>query len=154
MISTELLRRYPQFGPFDADQLRALAIAGERVTVPPDAAIFEAGQRAEALYLLLGGTVELYDVVESQAQPGLRREVFLSEVTAGEMFGVSALCEGGYTLTARAGAPADLVRLDAAGLRALAQSDPRFDARLARLAVQALSQRLRDTRVLLAAARA
>lgn len=155
MISPELLRRYPWFGGIGPEPLKALAMLSERHTVPPGQTIFNAGEPAAALYLLITGSVELYEVIIDRDLPTGRMESFLSDVSPGEVFGVSALIEPYlYMLTARAATELDLVRMDAAGMRALLDTDADLAQHILRQATKTLAIRLRDTRVLLAAARA
>jgi CRP-like cAMP-binding protein len=97
--------------------------------------------------------VDLYLAVESPAPAGSHQEHFIGEISPGEPFGVSALLEpSSYGLTARAAAASRLAWFDAAGLRALAADDPAFASHLFREAARLATQRLRDTRVQLAAA--
>ncbi len=155
MISPELLRRYEWFGGLEAEALASLAMLADRQTLPAGETIFSAGEPAAALYLLITGSVDLYEVIIDRDLPDGRLESFLSDVCPGEVFGVSAIIEPYlYMLTARAATDLDLVRLDAAQLRALLDTDADLAQHILRQATKTLAIRLRDTRVLLAAARA
>jgi CRP-like cAMP-binding protein len=155
MISPEILRRYPWFGPFNDSQIKAMAMLAEAVSAQANETLIETGQPADTLFLLVQGSVDLIHVVEDRDQPGLRREQFLSELSPGEVFGISALIEPHvYTLNARAAEPSELVRLRGDELRAMCQDDLAFAYHLMRQTAQTASSRLRDARVLLAAARA
>jgi len=155
MISPELLRRYDWFGGIEAEALTSLAMLAERQTLPAGETIFDAGAPAAALYLLISGSVDLYEVIIDRALPEGRLESFLSDVSPGEVFGVSAIIEPYiYMLTARAATGLDLVRLDGPALRALLETDAELAQHILRQATKTLAIRLRDTRVLLAAARA
>lgn len=155
MISPEILRHYPWFGGLEPQALQALAMLAERETAPADRTLFCAGDPADALFLLIAGSVDLYYVVVDRDLPGGRREYFLDSLNPGEVFGVAALIAPHvYTLTARTAAEADLVRLEAAGLRALLEQDKELDRQVQHQLIRTLAGRLRETRVLLAAARA
>jgi signal-transduction protein with cAMP-binding, CBS, and nucleotidyltransferase domain len=84
MVSIELLRRFPFFGGFEPEHLKALAMLTDEVAVDEGAILFRAGQPADRFYLLMEGRVELHyiavDVLESQP----RRAYFIGEFNAGE----------------------------------------------------------------------
>ncbi len=155
MISPELLRRYPFFGGLADSQLKAVAMIADVITYQPSETLFDAGQRADALYLVTDGCVDLYHVVAEAVQPGFRREHYLSAVSPGEIVGMSALIEPYiYTSAARASAECQVIRIDAAGLRALSELDTALAYHLVREAARTAVQRLHETRVQLVAARA
>jgi CRP-like cAMP-binding protein len=155
MISPELLRHYAFFGGLPAEHLKSLAMLAERIPASAGQTVFSAGEPAAGLYLLITGSVDLYDVITDRALPGGRREYFLDGIGPGEVFGISALVEPyTYSLTARAATDLDLVRLDGAGLRAQLNQHADLAQAVLWQTTKALAGRLRDTRVLLAAARA
>jgi len=155
MISPELLRRYTWFGSLNDEALKSLAMLADRRSIPPGQTIFSAGDSAAALYLIISGTVDLYDVMANGHWPNGHPEAFLSEVGPGEVFGISAFIEPyRYTLTARSATEVDMVSLEAAGIRALLLTDASLAQNLLRQMTKTLAGRLYDTRVLLAAARA
>jgi CRP-like cAMP-binding protein len=85
----------------------------------------------------------------------VRREFYVGDFSPGEPFGISALLEPyRYTGRVRTTSRCRLLRMDAAGLRALCEVDPRIAARLMRRVAAAAMSRLGDTRVQLAATRA
>ena len=155
MISPELLRRYPFFASLDESQLRAVAMLSEEVEVESGALVFESDKPAEALFVLVEGSLDLYYVVANPEDPVLKKEFFLNEFSAGEIFGISALIEPyTYTASACASAPSKVIRIEASGLRALSELDAKVQAGLMKAVAKAAMQRLHDTRVQLAAARA
>ena len=104
---------------------------------------------------MVDGCVELFYVAVDEIHKDLRKELFVSEVNPGEVFGISALLEPFvYQGTVRTRSPSRVLRVDAAGLRALSEVDPEIDATLMRQMAQAALMRLHDTRILLAAERA
>jgi CRP-like cAMP-binding protein len=155
MISPELLRRYPFFAFLDEAQLQAVAMLSEESEVEDGAPVFESGKPAEALCLLIEGSLDLYYVVADREDPGLKKEFFLHEFSAGDIFGISALIEPYiYTASVRATAASRVVKMNGAGLRALSELDAKVSAGLMKAAAKAAMERLNDTRVQLAAARA
>ncbi len=155
MISPETLRRYPFFGSLTGDQLRALAMFSDEVGWEAEGTVFEAGQEATHLYLLKNGSVELYYVVADERNPGSRKEYFICQVNPGELFGVSALLEPHeLTATAIASRPSSAIRLDGKRLLDLSRSDPDVGCKIMHELARSIYERLRHTRVQLAAAHA
>ena len=155
MISPELLRRYPFFAFLDESQLRAVAMLSEEIEVEDGALVFDSGRPAEALCLLTEGSLDLYYVVADREDPELKKEFFLSEFSAGDVFGISALIEPYvYTASVRASATSRVVKVEGTGLRALCEVDQKLAAGLMRATAQTAMERLNDTRVQLAAERA
>ena len=155
MISPELLRRYPFFGFLDDTELKAVAMIAEEVSGEAGQFLFETGSPADALYLIVSGNVDLIYVVTDNGRPDLRKEFYISEHGAGDIVGISALIEPYlYTSAIRATAPSRFIRVDAAGLRALCEVDPKLAYGLMRQTAKAAMERLHDTRIQLAAARA
>jgi CRP-like cAMP-binding protein len=155
MVSPELLRRYPFFGFLDDAQLKAVAMLAEEVAVHQGETLLENDRPAAALFVLLEGSAELDYVVMDRDNPRLRKEFYISDINPGEVSGISALIEPYiYTATVRATSAGRVVRIDAAGLRALCEVDSRLAAALMRQLARAAMERLHDTRVQLVAARA
>jgi CRP-like cAMP-binding protein len=155
MVSPELLRRYDLFGGLNQEPLNAIAMLTEELTVGRGETIFEDGQPADALYLLVKGCLDLHYVAVDEITPSLRKELFVSEINPGELFGISAMMEPyRYQGTVRASCPSQVLRIDAKGLRALGQLDPKIGAVLMNGVAKATLARLHDTRILLAAAHA
>ena len=155
MVSPELLRRYPFFGPFGSDQLNAIAMLTDEVTFQKGDTIFETDQPANALYFLIEGGVDVHYIIADAIDADLRKDFFISEINPGEPFGISALIEPyRYSGSVQASSAARVLKIEAAGLRALCEVDPKIAAVLMRQAAKAAMLRLHDTRVQLAAARA
>jgi CRP-like cAMP-binding protein len=155
MISPELLRRYPFFAFLDEAQLRAVAMLSEEIEMENGALVFESGKPAEALWLLIEGGLDLYYVVADRDDPILKKEFFLSEFSAGDVFGISALIEPYvYNASIRTSTASRVVKMDGAGLRALSEVDTKLSASLMKATAKIALERLRDTRIQLAAARA
>lgn len=155
MVSPELLRRYPFFGGLTNDHLNGVAMLAEDVIYEKGETIFEANQPANALFFLIEGNVELHYVVVDELNPHLRKDLFVTEINAGEPFGISAVIEPFvYTGTMLATRVSRVLRFDANGLRALCTVDPKIDAALMRQIAAAAMSRLEGTRAQLVAARA
>jgi CRP-like cAMP-binding protein len=155
MISPELLRRFPFFGFLDEAQLKAVAMLSEEIEVEDGTLVFDTGKPAEALCLLTEGSLELYYAVVDREDPELRKDFFLSEFSVGDIFGISALIEPYvYTASVRTSAQSRVVKMDGVGLRALCEVDLKLAVGLMKATAKTAMERLSDTRVQLAAARA
>ena len=155
MISPELLRRFPFFGFLDEPQLKAVAMLSEEMEVEKDATIFETDQSAEALYVMVEGSIDLNYKVVDRDDPKIVKEFFISELNPGDIFGLSALLEPfKHTMTAKVLTPSKVIRIEARGLRALSELDAKLQAGLMKATAMAAMERLHDTRIQLAAARA
>jgi len=156
MLSTERLRLYSFFGFLKPEELDAIAMIAEEAAYPKDEVIFRANQPAQVLYLLEKGCVDLYDEsYDVLFKPQLRRQYLVGEINPGEVFGISALIEPfKMTASAIASAPCKVIQIDAGKLLALTASFPGLDCVFYQQALQTLLERLRYTRIQLAAARA
>ena len=153
MISSELLKRYPFFGPFNDSQLRAIAKIAEEASVKAGAQIFEECQPADTFYVLVEGAVELYYKSEEEFHPKTSKEFSVGEINPGEVFAFSSLIEP-YVLNATGRAIKDcrVIMIDAKALRGLFEEDPRMGYLALHQLTKALMERLAYTRVQLAAA--
>ena len=116
MLSPETLRRYPHFAGLDHCMLKALAMAGEKVTVKQDEWLFYEGEQADALYLVLSGAVELMVALD----PKGAYHVDLCTLVEGDLLGWSAVVEPGiYRLSAVTISDTTLARWGGADLAAL-----------------------------------
>ena len=155
MISPELLRRFPFFGFLDETQLKAVAMLADEIEVEQGTNIFESEQPAAALYVMVEGSIDLNYKVIDRDDPHIVKEFFISELNPGDIFGLSAVMEPFiHTMTAKVLAPSRVLRIEAMGLRALSELDAKLQAGLMKATAKAAMERLHDTRVQLAAARA
>lgn len=147
MVSPEVLKQSPFFGGLTTEELQAIALLAEETSLQRGDVVFEAGTPADAFYFLVQGTVELHYVVFDEIRPELRKDFLISEVDAGEPFGISALLEPqGYTGTVRAATSCRVLRFDAVGFRALCLVDKQIASTLMRQAARAALARLTATR--------
>ncbi len=155
MISPEILRRYPFFSFLTDAQRKALAMIAEEAACEAGAVIFEEGDPASDLYLLLDGSVDLYftpHVTSGHQSPG---EILIGEINPGEPFGISALIEPHIlNATARAAKPGKILKINGPALRALCEVDCALGYALMRQVAKAALERLHFTRIQLAAVRA
>lgn len=153
MISPELLRRYPFFGRFTPAELREIAMLADETEVTAGVVLFENGDPADTLYLLVEGAVDLYDVSVDQHDPRLRKEFFVGEIDQGEILSISALVEPyKVTATAKVMAPSRIVQFNAVRLREYADREPAFGYKLMQAIARLTLDRLAETRVMLAGA--
>ena len=158
MISPEILRRYPHFAGISESCIKAVAMiseersfkAGEEIfhessTFKATARIYEKGEEATYLYLVIEGEVDIAFTL------GSGKKVVVGRVVAGDLMALSALLPP-YQLNASGIARSDgkLIQIEAAGLRKLCEENTDLGYRLMLGVAKALHNRLLDTRVELA----
>ena len=152
MVSYELLRRYPFFGPLSEDQLKAIAKIAEEKTFPKDTYLLKENTAANRLWLLLEGDM---DLIYSGGGEGAVANILVGSIAPGEVLGVSSMIEPyKFISSAKSTTPIKVIEIDANGLRALMELDCRLGYTLMRNIAQAVLERLKYTQVELAAARA
>ena len=153
MISPELLRRYPFFSFLDDNHLKAVAMIAEEENHPAGIDILKSGEPADAFYLLMRGSVDLFYIVKEEFRPTSKKEFLMGEINPEEPFGISALIEPyQYTASARASVPVSVIKVDGPALRELMDQDEKLSCGFLRQITKATMARLEDTRTLLAAA--
>jgi CRP-like cAMP-binding protein len=152
MISPELVRRYPFFWCIDDAQQKAIAMIAEDVTIPKGTMIFEEGQPANTLYLLMEGGVSLCIAPGSEGDKAQMR-LHVGDINPGEPFGISSMLVGEtYTSCAQATAKSHALKIDAEELRTLMTSECGMGYCLMQQMGKAALERLRLTHIQLAAA--
>jgi len=153
MISPELLRRYAFFGQFSEPDLYAIAMISDEVAADAGTVLFQERQPADALYLLVEGSIDLYYKSEEEYHPKASKEFLVGEINPGEIFSISSMLEP-YVLnaSARAAKPSRIVKIDAAALRQLSDENHIMGCIIMHQIAKALMERLAYTRVQLAAA--
>lgn len=153
MISPELLRRYSFFAFLSEQDLYSIAMIADELTADAGTVLFEECQPAEALYLLLDGSIDLYYKSEEEYHPKTRKEFLVGEINPGEIFSISSMLEP-YVLnaSARASKPSSYVKIDAVALRQLIETNHQLGFMIMHQIAKALMERLAYTRVQLAAA--
>ncbi|MGD8620866.1 MAG: cyclic nucleotide-binding domain-containing protein [Anaerolineales bacterium] len=159
MISPESLRKYPYFAGISSDCLKSVALLSEEQSFKAgdvlfeesgefigEAKLYEKGAEAEYLILLVSGEVDLTNKL------GSGDPVVIGSVVGGDLLSLSALIPP-YHLTATAVAKKDgkAIQIKAEELRALLNANPELGYHLYQGVASALMDRLKDTRVELAA---
>jgi len=144
MVSPELLRRFPFFAGLSDEELKSIAMISEEEKYEANTFIFRERDKAEKLYVLLEGTV---DIMVDTDEEGAQRET-VSTLSPGDVFCWSAVVEP-HVLTASAFAatPVTVVAVDGAGLRAMFELDCHLGYRILQRVAQVISNRLKDTRI-------
>lgn len=141
MLTADELLEFPPLARLGVEHRRLLADIAETVTFDPDERIFEEGQAATACWLIRTGRVTL-----DSGQPAGPRYV-VQTLGPGDVLGWSWLVPPyRWQLGATAVERVTAVRLDAAAVRAAADSDPAFGYPLLLGLVAALLPRLHGTR--------
>ena len=153
MISPELLRKYPFFGSLDDSHLRELAMLAEEVIFESGEVIFHEGGRADDLYFLLDGYIDLYFTIADMKTAPPEKGIPVGEINPGEPFSISALIEPHMlTATANTSIPSRVLKFDAQRLQALFEQDQKLAFAMTYQAAKAAIERLHASRVQLAAA--
>lgn len=120
------LRAVPNFATLDEAILLEILGASANLYWTAGKMVFEAGESAEGLYIVLSGTVRIVETVR-----GEQKEV--AELGPGDYFGEHALLqEVTHTKTAIAGEETELLVLPKDSFRALLDTNPDLTARLRR----------------------
>jgi len=145
MISPEVLRRYPYFADVSEESLKQLAMIAEEKAIPANTVIFNEGDPAEYLSVILQGEVNI------QYRLGTGELRTVDTLVAGDLLGWSALIEPyRYTAIATTTKPTQLARLDGPRLRKLCENDPLLGYKLTTQIAKLLAHRLEGARVQLA----
>ena len=96
MISPELIRRYPFFSGLNYDQITALAILADEMTVEAGHYFFQEGDKLKKLFLVMDGEVDIavkvpdrnqvQDVAEQIMGNFITKDVSVSSVGPGQLF--------------------------------------------------------------------
>lgn len=153
MISPEKLKRFPFFAPFNAEQLRQIAMLSDEDEVKKGEVLFEECQPATTFYVLQKGGIELFYKSEEEYHPKEKKEFEVGIINPGEVFAFSALIEP-HVLNASGRATEDslVIKINAESWRALFEDDPRLGYLAMQQLNKSIMERLAYTRVQLAAA--
>jgi CRP/FNR family transcriptional regulator, cyclic AMP receptor protein len=147
MISPEVLRRYPYFGGISVESLKLVAMLADEVSVAAGTQMFNEGDPAQYLYLILRGEVNIQYLLGT----GELRTV--DTLVDGDLLVWSAMIEPYKTTAVGTTTKAtQLVRISAPKLRELCDKDPLLGYRLTIEVAKLLSHRLESARIQLAAA--
>jgi CRP/FNR family transcriptional regulator, transcriptional activator FtrB len=151
MVLPGLIERYPLFSFLEPEKLKSIAEISKEESFECGVIIFHEKQRADWLYILMEGGVELFYTVEVEYCPEQRKELVCGEVCPGEVFAISALNEPHIlTLTARTSKPSRMIKIDAIRLQALCEKDDQLAYGFMKQVAKATIKRLNATRMQLA----
>jgi CRP-like cAMP-binding protein len=138
MIAPDRLRQFPCFDAIGDETLHAVAAICEQRACAPGEELCSQGGRAEKLYILMSGQVDL----EVAAAGGTRR--ILGSLGAGDVLCWSAIVEP-HELTASclARTPCEVLEIDGPMLRHLCAQDCLLGYRMMHQVARELSRRLR-----------
>lgn len=144
MVSPELLRRFPFFAGLTDEELKSIAMISDEKQYEANTFIFRERNRAEKLFVLLEGTV---DIMVDTDEEGLLHET-VSTLGPGDVFCWSAVVEPNtLTASAVAATPVVVIAVDGAGLRAMFELDCHLAYRILQKSAHVISNRLKDTRI-------
>ncbi len=145
MISPEILRRYPYFADVTEESIREVAMISEEVTFPGGTVLFSEGDKADKLYILVDGEVDIQYTLGS----GELRTV--DTLVPGELIMWSALVEP-YRSTAVGTTRQDskMIAINGDALRELSEKDHDLGYRMLISLTKLLATRLEGARVQLA----
>jgi CRP-like cAMP-binding protein len=153
MITPELLSRYPVFSFLKPAQLKKIAKIASEETFERGQILFREKASADAFYILLKGSIELFFTVEVEYHPELRKELKFRVIYPGESFGISAFIDPHIlTASARASEPSQVVKIKAEPLLELCREDTELAYTLIYQVAKVAIDRLNATRLQLAAA--
>lgn len=144
MISPEVLRRFAVFGGLAPADYLDLAMISERMSCPKAECLFEEGNPAEDVFLIIEGSVALK--FRHNGQSWVSSEV--ESVIAGEIIGWSALVEPyEYTMSAITETDTELVKIDGKQLRHQIEQNPELGYPIMKRMAEIIGTRLRNIRV-------
>jgi CRP-like cAMP-binding protein len=153
MISPETLRRFPIFGIFNENQLKQLAMVTNQLSLEKGNILFNQNEKANALYFLVEGNIDLFQIAQEEIRPEKKKEYLVGEVNPGELFGISTVIEPNiYTAGAKAHLSSKVLVINGIELRSLMDTDPIFAKSVLHQTSKQLLQRLNSNRIQLAAA--
>jgi len=143
VVVPEALKDFPFFAGLTEMELESLANIACEVTFRSDELIFDEGDPAHTLYLLLDGWV---DIVVEANEKGQHRQL-VTTLTPGNIFGWSALVEPyTYTSSAVCASPVQTIGFGRKKLQTLFEADPRLCYTLTMRVCQVIAARLHSTR--------
>jgi CRP/FNR family cyclic AMP-dependent transcriptional regulator len=138
----EFLHEYDLFSDLDEEQMQAVMEVCQEECFYPGVNLFEEGQMAEEIFVLVEGNVqESFTVDEAKL-------TLLRLVEKGEIIGCPALVPPYIqSCTARSLSEIEVLAIDAAGLRELFEQDCRLAVSIQQHVIEALLERIGKMRV-------
>ena len=143
MISPEIIRRFPFFSGFTMDQLVALAMTAEEITVPKDYYFLHEGDEVNYMHLVLEGEIALVITL-----PQKDKEIIVNTLGIGDLFGWSALVPPhSATAGVKAITPSRVVVFDGQQLRQRFENECEFGYLMMVKIAQVIRERLNALRI-------
>ncbi len=143
MVTPQSLAHSPFFAGLSEDALAQLAALADYVCFPEGKVIFQQGDPATKLYVLLDGWVDLTMTSNNQST---HREVVMT-ITQGEVFGWSAVVEPYvYTASAHCATPVIVLAFSGQDLLTLFLRDVQLCYTLMNRICRVIAERLESTR--------
>jgi CRP-like cAMP-binding protein len=141
MIDLQTLEQFPYFAGMEKENLSELAAITERKTFPAGARIFEEGENAQFLYVIVRGQVEITYLLAKGKHIGIQT------LTRGDLLVWSAIIEP-YKTTSEGTAKEEtqVLAIDAKRLREFFETDPYLAHALTQTVAKMLDRRLRIAR--------
>jgi CRP-like cAMP-binding protein len=140
MVKPITLERVNLFKGLAEQHLKLISKMFQRETIPTDTMIFGQGDSAEALYVLLSGSVSI------KFKPHDGEIIHVTEIHEGDVFGWSAaLGRDVYTSCALTSSASELVSIKGKDLRALCSSNPEIGVVILERLAAVIAERLKNT---------
>lgn len=120
------LQKIPMFQDVEIAKLRLFALSGQRMSYEAGDVIFQQGDPAEAIYVILDGIV---DVIRESDSGRVR----LAQIDEGHMFGeTGVLCDSPRSATIEAASPVCVLQIDRHTFNEVARDVPQLSLAIAR----------------------
>jgi CRP/FNR family cyclic AMP-dependent transcriptional regulator len=141
MIDPNTLSQFAFFADLPSGMRTDIAAASRLLSLESAAVIFRTGDKADTLYGLIAGEVELSLEVRDKSLKASR--ISVDTARPGQVFGWSALTgRARRTVTATCSLPTQVAAFPAQNLKALCERDPTFGYLLMKRLVEIISKRL------------
>jgi CRP-like cAMP-binding protein len=142
-VSADMLRRILLFSGLDSDTLEDFSEAGEEISAKQGEMIFDSGEKADFIYVIISGKVELRVALQTTSS----RPVRVAMLEQGELLGWSALVKPhAYKLRAIAMEDTQLVKFNGERLRALMVQHPAAGLKIMESVTEVIGSRLASMR--------
>ena len=139
MPSIQTLQRFSVFSHLNHTPLQTLALLMREIEVPEGELLFQEGEQATAMYIIVDGSVDL----EFKLGRRDNHPTSLETLGTGDMVGWSALVSPYvYTCSAVAATDARVLEVDSVKLRSLMEENSEVGYRLMSYAAQVIRRRL------------
>jgi CRP-like cAMP-binding protein len=146
MIVSGILREIPFFAGLDDEELDSLSAIACEISFQSGDLIFDEGDSAHTLYLLLDGWVDI--VIEINDHQDNRQQLVVTTLSSGDMFGWSAAVEPYvYTTAAVCVSPVKAIGFSKIDLQHLFETNQRLCYIIITRICQIIASRLHTTRL-------